>query len=172
MSTILIQSNTLRDAKRLFGRLKHLRCKLPVLRHLLLTAGPDGIRIADTDLDHWLETRVCDDGFEPLSFLIPPEAMEAICRGDRGSIVVFTSFGGRRTRDPGLTIQSGGIEATSDYPRSTPRSSPNVPKRSASSLSCRLPPWKVLLMSSVAHPSTPPATSSTACCSLPRTADA
>jgi DNA polymerase III sliding clamp (beta) subunit (PCNA family) len=116
MSTILISSNTLRDAKRLFGRLKHLRCKLPVLRHLLLTAGPDGIHLAATDLDHWLETRVCDDGYEPASFLIPPEAMETACRADRGTIVAFTAFGGRRSRDLGLTIQSGGIEATSVYP--------------------------------------------------------
>jgi DNA polymerase-3 subunit beta len=116
MSTIHIPSNALRETKRLFGRLKNLRCTLPVLRHVLLTADPDGIRLAATDLDHWLETRVCDDGCEPLRFLIPPEAMEAACRADRGTIVAFTTYGGRRSRDLGLTIQSGGIEATSVYP--------------------------------------------------------
>ena len=38
--------DALRDAKRLFGRLKHLRCKLPVLRHLLLTGGQNGSHLA------------------------------------------------------------------------------------------------------------------------------
>lgn len=123
-----IPSNTLRDAKRLFGRLKHLRCTLPVLRHVLLTAGPDGIRLAVSDLDHWLETRVCDDAFEPLHFLIPPDAMEAACRADRGTIVVFTAHGGRRSRDLGLTIQSGGIEATSVYPALDPKEFPERPE--------------------------------------------
>ena len=118
----------LRDAKRLFGRLKHLRCKLPVLRHLLLTAGPDGIRLAATDLDHWLETRVCNDIYEPLSFLIPPDAMEAACRADRGSMVAFTAFGGRRSRDLGLTLQGGGIEATSVYPSLDPKEFPERPE--------------------------------------------
>jgi DNA polymerase III sliding clamp (beta) subunit (PCNA family) len=95
MSPILIPSNTLRDAKRLFGRLKHLRSTLPVLRQLLLTAGPDGIRLAATDLDHWLETTVCDDSYEPQRFLLPPEAMDAACRADRGSLVAFTASGAR-----------------------------------------------------------------------------
>lgn len=116
MSTILIPSNTMRDAKRLFGRLKHLRCKLPVLRHLLFTADHDGIRLAATDLDLWLETRVRDDGFEPLRFLIPPDAMEAACRADKGTQVSFTPCGGKSNRQIRLTIQSGGIEATSVYP--------------------------------------------------------
>jgi DNA polymerase III subunit beta len=121
MSTIHLPSNTLRETKRLFGRMKHLRCTLPVLRHILLTAGPDGIRLAATDLDHWLETRVSDDTLEPLQFLIPPEVMETACRADRGSIVAFTPSGGRRSRNLGLTIQSGGIEATSVYPTLDPK---------------------------------------------------
>ena len=128
MSTILIPSNTLRGAKKLFGRMKHLRCTLPVLRHLLLTADHNGIRLAATDLDHWLETRISDDGYEPLRFLIPPEAMEAACRADRGSVVAFTAFGGRRSRDLGLTIQSGGIEATSVYPTLDPKEFPDRPE--------------------------------------------
>ena len=128
MSTILISSNTLRGAKKLFGRMKHLRCTLPVLRHLLLTADHNGIRLGATDLDHWLETSISDDGYEPLRFLIPPEAMEAACRADRGSIVAFTAFGGRRSRDLGLTIQSGGIEATSVYPTLDPKEFPERPE--------------------------------------------
>ena len=128
MSTILISSNNLRGAKKLFGRMKYLRCTLPVLRHLLLTADHNGIRLAATDLDHWLETSISDDGYEPLRFLIPPEAMEAACRADRGSIVAFTAFGGRRSRDLGLTIQSGGIEATSVYPTLDPKEFPERPE--------------------------------------------
>jgi DNA polymerase III sliding clamp (beta) subunit (PCNA family) len=128
MSTILISSNTLRGAKKLFGRMKYLRCKLSVLRHLLLTADHNGILLAATDLDHWLETSISEDGYEPLRFLIPPEAMEAACRADRGSIVAFTAFGGRRSRDLGLTIQSGGIEATSVYPTLDPKEFPERPE--------------------------------------------
>jgi DNA polymerase-3 subunit beta len=128
MSTILIPSNTLREAKRLFSRLRHLRCKLPVLRHLLLTADATGVHLAATDLDHWLETRLGDDGYEPLRFLIPPEAMDAACRADRGSIVVFTAFGGRRSRDLGLCIQSGGIEATSVFPTLDAKEFPERPE--------------------------------------------
>lgn len=128
MSTILIPSNTLRGVKKLFGRMKHLRCTLPVLRHVLLSADADGIRLAVTDLDHWLETKVGDDGYEPLRFLIPPEAMEAACRADRGSIVAFTASGGRRSRELGLGIESGGIEANSVYPTLDPKEFPERPE--------------------------------------------
>lgn len=75
MSTVHIPSNTLRDAKKLFARLKHLRCKLPVLNHLLLTAGQNGIELAATDLDHWLETRISDLPTDDACFLIPPAAV-------------------------------------------------------------------------------------------------
>ena len=85
MSTIHIPSNTLRDAKKLFGRLKHLRCKLPVLNHLLLTAGQGGIQLAASDLDHWLETRISDLPAKPESFLIPPAAMEALAQSSRAA---------------------------------------------------------------------------------------
>ncbi len=128
MSTILIPSNTLRDAKKLFSRLKHLRCKLPMLRHLLLTADPEGIRLAATDLDHWLETSISDDGCEPLSFLIPPEAMEAACRADKGTLVSFTPCGGKRSRELRLTLQTGGIESTSVYPTLDAKEFPERPE--------------------------------------------
>jgi DNA polymerase-3 subunit beta len=121
MSTILIPSNTLRGAKKLFSRLKHLRCTLPVLRHLLLTAGPDGIRLAATDLDHWLETWINEDGVEPLSFLIPPEAMEAACRADKGTQVSFTTCGRKGSQEIRMTLSSGGIESTSVYPTLDPK---------------------------------------------------
>ena len=116
MSTILIPSNILRDTKRLFSRMRHQRCKLPELTHVLLTAGHDGIRLAVTDLEHWLETRVSTEGVEPTRFLIPDDAMTAACRADRGSLVSFTTYGGRRSKDLSLTLCQGGIEATSVHP--------------------------------------------------------
>jgi DNA polymerase III sliding clamp (beta) subunit (PCNA family) len=127
MSTILIPSNTLRDAKRLFGRLKHLRCKLPVLTHMLLTAGQNGIELAATDLDQWLETRLSDLPTEYSCFLIPRAAMEAACRADKGSQVSFTPTGGKRNRELRLTLSSGGIPSTSVYPTLDPSELPSRP---------------------------------------------
>jgi DNA polymerase III sliding clamp (beta) subunit (PCNA family) len=127
MSTILIQSNILRDTKRLFGKLRYKRMTLPVLNHILLTAGPDGIRLTVTDLDHWIETRVSTDGYESTSFLIPPDAMDAACRADRGTLVSFTAFGGKRSKDLGLVIRQGSIEATSVHPTLDPKEFPERP---------------------------------------------
>lgn len=127
MSTIQIPSTTLRDAKRLFGRLKHLRCKLPVLNHLLLTAGPDGIRLAATDLDHWLETRISDLPTEPVSFLIPPAAMDAACRADKGTSVSFTPGGSKQGRQIRLTLCNGGISSNSVHPTLDPSELPARP---------------------------------------------
>jgi DNA polymerase-3 subunit beta len=127
MNTILISSNILRLAKRLFVKFRHQRRTLPVLSHILLSAGPDGVFLAVCDLDHWLETRVSDDGFEPLCFLIPPAAMDMACRADRGSIVSFTNYGGRRAGEICLVVIQGGIEATSVHPTLDPQEFPDKP---------------------------------------------
>jgi DNA polymerase-3 subunit beta len=127
MTTILLSSNILREAKRLFAKLRHQRRTLPVLTHILLSAGPNGVFLAVCDLDHWLETRVSDDGYEPLRFLIPPAAMDTACRADRGSIVAFTSYGGRRSGEIGLVAIQGGIEATSLHPTLDPKEFPEKP---------------------------------------------
>jgi DNA polymerase-3 subunit beta len=127
MSTIHLPPNTLRDAKKLFARLKHLRCKLPVLNHLLLTAGQNGIELAATDLDLWLETRISDLPTEYACFLIPPAAMEAACRADKGTQVSFTPTGGNRSRELRLTHTSGGIPSTSVYPSLDPSELPSRP---------------------------------------------
>jgi DNA polymerase III sliding clamp (beta) subunit (PCNA family) len=127
MSTILIPSNILRDAKKLFSRLKHLRCKLPVLNHLLLTAGQNGIQLAATDLDLWLETRISDLPTEYACFLIPPSAMEAACRADKGTQVSFTPCGGKRSRELRITLTSGGIPSTSVHPTLDPSELPSRP---------------------------------------------
>ena len=127
MSPILIPSNLLRETKRLFIRLKHTRAKLPVLTHILLTAGPDGIHLTVTDLDHWLQTCVSSDGLEPVRFLIPPAAMDAACRADRASLVSFTTRGGRRSKELGLVILQGGIEASSVHPTLDPKEFPEKP---------------------------------------------
>jgi DNA polymerase-3 subunit beta len=122
-----IPSNTLRDAKKLFSRLKHLRCKLPVLNHLLLTAGQNGTELAATDLDHWLETRISDQPVEYACFLIPPAAMEAACRADKGTMVSFTEAGGKRSPQIRLTLTSGGIPSTSVHPTLDPSELPSRP---------------------------------------------
>jgi DNA polymerase III sliding clamp (beta) subunit (PCNA family) len=127
MSTILIPSNILRDAKKLFSRLKHLRCKLPVLNHLLLTAGQNGIELAATDLDLWLETQISDLPTEYACFLIPPAAMEAACRADKGTQVSFNPCGGKRNRELRITLTSGGIPSTSVYPTLDPSELPSRP---------------------------------------------
>ena len=124
---IEIPSNTLRDAKRLFSRLKHLRCKLPVLNHLLLTAGQDGIQLAATDLDHWLETRITDLPTDDVSFLIPPAAMEAACRADKGTQVSFKPCGDKSNREIHVTLISGGIQSTSVHPTLDPCELPSRP---------------------------------------------
>jgi DNA polymerase III sliding clamp (beta) subunit (PCNA family) len=122
-----IPSNTLRDARRLFSRLKHLRCKLPVLNNLLFTAGPEGAHLAATDLDHWLETRISDLPADSECFLIPPAAMEAACRADKGTEVSFTPSGGKHNRKTSLTLQSGGIRWTSGHPTLDPGEFPSRP---------------------------------------------
>lgn len=124
---IEIPSNTLRDAKRLFSRLKHLRCKLPALNHLLLTAGQDGIQLAATDLDHWLETRITDLPTDDVSFLIPPAAMEAACRADKGTQVSFKPCGSKSNREIHVTLTSGGIQSTSVHPTLDPSELPSRP---------------------------------------------
>jgi DNA polymerase-3 subunit beta len=125
--TILIPSNILRDAKKLFSRLKHLRCKLPVLNHLLLTAGQNGIELAASDLDHWLETRISDLPADSACFLIPPSAMESACRADKGTQASFTPTGSKRSRELRLSLTSGGIVSTSIYPTLDPGELPSRP---------------------------------------------
>ena len=127
MSTILIPSNTRRDAKKLFSRLKHLRCKLPVLNHLLLTAGQNGIELAATDLDLWLETRISDLPTDYACFLIPPSAMDAACRADKGTQVSFTPCGRKGSRELRITLTSGEIPSTSVYPTLDPSELPSRP---------------------------------------------
>ena len=127
MSTILIPSNTLRETKRLFGKLRYRRMTLPVLNHILLTADHQGIRLTVTDLDHWIETRVSDNHHDHARFLIPPDAMDAACRADHGSLVSFTAFGGKRSKDIGMLIHQGGIEATSVHPTLDPKEFPERP---------------------------------------------
>ncbi len=122
-----LNSNTLRQAKRLFSRLKHLRCKLPVLTHLMLTADEKGIRLAATDLDQWLETRISDQPADFACFLIPPAAMDAACRADKGTEVTIRQTGGKRSRELRLTLTSGGIVSTSVYPTLDPSELPSRP---------------------------------------------
>jgi DNA polymerase III sliding clamp (beta) subunit (PCNA family) len=146
--TILIPSNILRDAKKLFSRLKHLRCKLPVLNHLLLTAGQNGIELAATDLDHWLETRISDLPTDDACVLIPPAAMEAACRADKGTQVSFTPTGGKRNRELRLSLTSGGIVSTSIYPTLDPGELPLRPLTNG--MATEVPPATLRVLADVA----------------------
>lgn len=94
---------------------------------MLLTAGQNGIELAATDLDQWLETRLSDLPTEYSCFLIPRAAMEAACRADKGSQVSFTPTGGKRNRELRLTLSSGGIPSTSVYPTLDPSELPSRP---------------------------------------------
>lgn len=116
MSTVSIDSKSLRESKRLLTRLRFNRSKLGVITHVLLTSDDQGIRLAVSDLDHWLEIRLCSESSTPINLLIPPDALDAACRADKGTEVTFTLFGSRKSRELGLTRQSGGIEVTSVHP--------------------------------------------------------
>ena len=112
---IILSSNKLREIKRLFSRLKYLRNKLPVLNHLLLTAGDNGIQLAATDLDQWLETQISDQPTHYACFLIPPSAMDAACRADKGTNVTIVSTGSKKALVLRLTTQCRGITTTGEF---------------------------------------------------------
>ena len=115
---MLIASNSLRVAKRLLGRLRYTRNPLPVLTHILVTSGDQGICLTVTDCVHWLETRIDPTSLTsgPVSFLIPMEAMDAACRADKGTLVNFTPRGPRKKREVSVTARIGGIAVTSVHP--------------------------------------------------------
>ena len=148
MSTIILPTRVLRECKRLFGRLRHTRKTLPVLTHILLQAGPGGIRLTVTDLDHWIESHVSTGPFEPVRFLIPPDAMDTACRADRGTFATFTSYGGRRNKELGLVITQGGIEATSLHPTLDANEFPELPALEGETIT--LPPDTLRNLDSVA----------------------
>ncbi len=141
--------NHLRHAKRLFSRLKHMRLTLPVLNHLLLTAGNDGIHLAATDLDHWLETRLSDQPTETVRFLIPPSALDAACRADPGSTVTMVVHENGTHRELVLTLQTGGIVSTSRHPTLDPAEMPARP--SAQGTTTQIPATTLQGLADIAH---------------------
>lgn len=124
---IILASNKLREVKRLFHRLKHQRCTLPVLNHILLTADHTGIRLAATNLDQWLETQITDQPSAHTRFLIPPSALDAACRADKGTNVTMVSSDNKPSREITLTVQCGGITTASVHPTLDPAELPQRP---------------------------------------------
>lgn len=128
MNPITIPSNTLRQAKRLLGRLRYWQKKLPVITHIRVRVDTTGVTLCATDLDHWLETRVADPvPCEPQEFLLPHKALQAACKADRNSNVTFTPRKRRRGSEVSMTLLQGGIQATSCYPVPDVGEFPSVP---------------------------------------------
>ena len=146
--SIHIPNRILRETKRIFSRLRHTRMTLPVLSHVLLRADETGVRLMVSDLDHWLETTVSNDGHEPVSFLIPPDAMDVACRADRGSIVSFTPRGSRKAGTIRLVVTQGGIEASSVHPTLDAKEFPEIPSIEGACVT--LPPDTLRNLDSVA----------------------
>ena len=113
-----LPSNFLRDTKKLFARIRYTRGALPVITHILASLDATGITLAVTDLDLWLETRTdapaepCD----PVTFLIPVDAMAAATRADKGTVVTFTPRGSKKRQMLQVTAQCGGIQVESTHP--------------------------------------------------------
>ncbi len=103
-----IPQTSLKEARKLLTRLPFTRSTLGVLNHVLATAGPEGVSLAVSDCDHWLETRVTDAPAPPERLLIPADALAAAVKADRGSDVGFTSRRGELT----VTILRHGMPAT------------------------------------------------------------
>lgn len=148
MSNIHIPANVLRDAKRLFGKLRIRNASLPILACIRVEANADGLSLAVTDLDQWVEIRVSEQPMDTAPFLIPSEAMERACRADRNSMVKFSSSGNRKSRVLEMTLVQGGIEVSSVHPALDEKEFPLRPIVLGSS--CEVPPATLESLSHVA----------------------
>lgn len=113
-----ISSNFLRDAKKILTRIRYNRAGIPILTHILASVDAQGITLAVSDLDRWLETRtdVPPGPCNPEQFLISLEAMSAATRADRGTKVTFTLRGARKRRELRVVATCGGIAVESSHP--------------------------------------------------------
>ena len=113
-----IPSNYIRESSKLLSRIRHPRCTLPVLTHVLATLDATGITLAATDLDRWLETRmdVPPGPNEPESFLIPQDAMKAMKQADRNTDIKVSCKGPRKRRELRMVMVCGGIAVESRHP--------------------------------------------------------
>lgn len=115
---MIIPSNFIKESTKLLSRIRHPRATLPVLTHILATLDASGITLTITDLDRWLETRMdLPAGTNaPESFLIPPDAMKAMTRADKGTEIKVICRGPRKHRELRLTMTCGGISVESTHP--------------------------------------------------------
>lgn len=128
---IHIPSEPLKVAGRLLKRLRLRQPALPVLDHILVEAGSDGVvRLTVTTLDQWLETRIPgDDGPScPESLLLPFAALDVALKGDRRTSVTLSRSGSRLH----LSVVRSGITIETEYPVLDPAefpACPTVPRR-------------------------------------------
>ena len=113
-----ISSNFIKESAKLLSRIRHSRFTLPILTHVLATVDANGITLATTDLDRWLETRTDTNPgpSDPDSFLIPPDALKAMTRADKNTFIQITCKGPRKRRELRVVLVSGGITVESRHP--------------------------------------------------------
>jgi DNA polymerase-3 subunit beta len=148
MSNIHIPTNVLRDVKRLFGKLRIMRSRLPVLNCIRLEANQNGISLAVTDLDLWVELRISEQPSNTALFLIPSDAMERACRADRNSMVKLSPTGTRKAPTVEMTLVQGGIEVSSVHPTIDEKEFPLRPI--VVGPSCEVPPATLESLSQIA----------------------
>ncbi len=124
-----IQSDFLRESRRLFGRLRRPRGASPVLTHVLVTTDIHGITLAVSDGEHWLETfrRSSPEPGGPEKFLLPGDAMAAACRADKGTFVVLTPRGPYSRRELHVAARCCGAVIESIHPSEKAGDFPVVP---------------------------------------------
>jgi hypothetical protein len=112
---IKIPVSALKAARKLLTRLPFTRCSLPVLGHVLARTDAEGITLAVTDLDSWLETRITlpTPTTGPAAFLIPSAALAAAVKADKGSEVILMPKGRAGHRELKLITISGGMRIES-----------------------------------------------------------
>ena len=126
---INIPAASLKEASKLLNRVRFARGVLPVLTHILATAGQTGVTLAVTDLDQWLETRVPNTGpgEGPESFLIPADALSAALKADKGSTVSFARKGPKGNRVVRLCVTCGGMPVQTSHPTRETEEFPECP---------------------------------------------
>ena len=124
-----IPSDFLREARRLFGRLRHTRGRAPLFAHVLASFDIHGITLAVSDGDHWLETfrRSLPEPGGPQAFLIPPSALAEACRADKGSPVSLSPCGSYSRRGLRVATRCGGARIESVHPTEAVEAFPPCP---------------------------------------------
>ncbi len=113
-----IPTDFLRESRRLFGRLRPSRGGLAIFANILASFDFHAITLCVTDGGHWLESYRAStpEPGDPCSFLIPPHAMAAACRADKGTSAYFSSVGSYSRPELRVSARCGGIMTSSVHP--------------------------------------------------------